>query len=269
MKGADTLMNEAFFSVLRRAGEIMLHYEQPAVYEKSGHANFVTEADVAVQQFLMEQLHSLFPSAAFFAEEEDKHTLTDGLTFIIDPIDGTTNYFRRRGQSMVSVGAVEGKQPVFGAIFDPYLKRMYHAQRGQGAYCNQERLHVSGNRLDHALISFGSAPYNTELMPLTARTLGAILPRALDIRRTGSACMEMCDVAAGRSDAHFEWLLQPWDYCAGTLLIEEAGGKGGNILGGPVTYDAPIPHMACNAACFDELQELLQRVYAESRDKNA
>lgn len=257
------MMNDAFYDVLRRAGEMMLKSEAAAaVYEKSGHANFVTETDIAVQQFLLEELHRLYPSALFMAEEESEHRLSDAMTFIIDPIDGTTNYFRHRACSMVSVGAVEGKKPVFGAIYDPYAGRMYHAQRGCGAWCDDQRLHVTENRLDHALIGFGSAPYNTALMPLTACSLGAILPRALDIRRTGSACMELCDIAAGRSDAHFEWQLQPWDYCAGTLLVEEAGGRCGNILGGDVTYDAAIPHLAGNAACFEELRQLLQEVRA-------
>ena len=251
--------------VLKKAGELMLRWENPAVYAKGKHADFVTEADVAVQDFLMEQLTRLYPGAKFFAEEKKDNVLTDELTFIIDPIDGTTNYFRRRECSVISVGAVEGRRPVFGAIYDPYHGRMYEAERGKGAWCAGQRLHVSEQPMERALIGLGTSPYYDELMALTGRTVGALLPRCADFRRTGSAAMELCDIAAGRSDGCFEWLLQPWDYCAGVLLVEEAGGRCGNILGGEATYESAIPFMAANAVIYDELQRILLDVKSSSR----
>jgi len=250
-------------AVLRKAGDIMLHWENPAVFSKGKHADFVTEADVAVQDFLMEQLARLFPTAKFFAEEKKDNVLTDDLTFIIDPIDGTTNYFRRRACSVISVGAVENKRPVLGAIYDPYHSRMFHAEKGKGAWCGAKRLQVSQEPLERALIGLAPRPYYDELMELTGRTVGALMPRCADLRRTGSAAMELCDIAAGRSDACFEWLLQPWDYCAGVLLVEEAGGRCGNIMGGDATYDKGIPFMAANNVCFEELRTLLQKIKYE------
>ena len=113
-------MERQLDGILRRAARLMLDFENPQVFAKGGHADFVTEADVAVQTFLLEELAKAYPGAAFFAEEAEGNTLGDGLTFIIDPIDGTTNYFRRRRCSAISIGAVEGKRPVFGAIYDPY-----------------------------------------------------------------------------------------------------------------------------------------------------
>lgn len=246
--------------VLQKAGELMLRWENPAVYAKGKHADFVTEADVAVQDYLMEQLARMYPGAKFFAEEKKDNVLTDGFTFIIDPIDGTTNYFRRRACSMISVGAVENKRPVLGAIYDPYQGRLYHAEIGKGAWCNEEHLHVSEEPIERALIGLGTSPYYDELMALTGRTVGALMPRVADLRRTGSAAMELCDIAAGRSDGCFEWLLQPWDYCAGVLLVEEAGGRCGNIMGGEATYEAGIPFMAANSACYDDLRRILQDV---------
>ena len=165
---------------------------------------------------------------------------------------------------MISIGAVEGKKPAFGMIYDPYRDEMYHAEPGKGAWCNGERLHVADMPFEKALIGFGTGPYYEELFEVTGRSFAALLPKVADIRRTGSACMDLCDVAAGRSDGHFEWRLQPWDYCAATLLVEEAGGKCGNILGGPVTYDKGIPHIAASARIFDELQEVLQRTWIET-----
>ena len=256
-------MRNAIEPVIRRAARLMLDFADPAVYSKGRHADFVTEGDVAVQDFLLTELGRAFPGARFLAEEGEGQTLTDAFTFIIDPIDGTTNYFRRRRCSMISIGAVEGKTPVFGMIYDPYRDEMYHAEPGKGAWCNAERLHVADMPFDKALIGFGTAPYYEELFAVTGRTFAELLPRVADVRRTGSACMDMCDVAAGRSDGHFEWRLQPWDYCAATLLVEEAGGRCGNILGGPVTYDQGIPHMAASPRIFDELQSLLQKVWRE------
>ena len=205
-------MDKRLDDILRRAAKIMLDYANPQVYEKGGHADFVTEADVAVQTFQLEELAKAYPGVAFFAEEAEGNTLGDGLTFIIDPIDGTTNYFRRRRCSAISIGAVEGKRPVFGAIYDPYRDEMYHAERGKGAYCGETRLQVSDTPFERAVIGLGSAPYYSELFELTGRTVGALLPQIADFRRTGSACIDLCDVAAGRSDGHFEWRLQPWDY---------------------------------------------------------
>ncbi len=105
--------------ILRCAGSMMLHYAAPAVASKGRRADFVTEADVAVQEHLISALSAAFPHAQFFAEEKDGNVLTDAFTFIIDPIDGTTNYFRHRRCSMISIGAVEHGQPVLGMLFDP------------------------------------------------------------------------------------------------------------------------------------------------------
>ena len=259
-------MDKGLDGILRRAARLMLDFGNPQVYAKGGHADFVTEADVAVQAFLLEELAKAYPGAAFFAKEAEGQTLGDGLTFIIDPIDGTTNYFRHRRCSAISIGAVEGKKPVFGAIYDPYRDEMYHAERGKGAFCGDMRLQVSDTPFEKAVIGLGSAPYYSELFELTGRTVGRLLPQIADFRRTGSACIDLCDVAAGRSDGHFEWRLQPWDYCAATLIVEEAGGKCGNILGGEVVYDRAMPHLAANARIFEQLQRALQRVWKEQHE---
>lgn len=236
----------------------MMDFQHPKVFDKGRHADFVTEADLAVQTYLLEALSAAFPDAAFFAEEQENNVLTDALTFIIDPIDGTTNYFRGRECSMISIGAVEGKKPLFGAILDPYHNRLYHAQRGQGAYCDNQRLHVSETSFDRALITLGTSPYYVDTLPYSGRVLPTLLSRCADIRRTGSACMDLCDVATGRSDAFVEWMLSPWDYCAGVTLVQEAGGRCGQLFGGEATFDGPIPFIAGNQTCFDALQALVQ-----------
>lgn len=254
---------QKLLEIVRGAGELMLSFADVAVTSKGRHADFVTEADVAVQNELMEKLARAFPGAAFFAEEQEGNRLGDGLTFIIDPIDGTTNYFRRRRCSAVSVAAVQGGELLMGAILDPYRKEMYHASAGGGAWCNDVRLHVSDTPMERALIGVGSSPYNTELAERTGRTVAAILPAAGDIRRTGSACMDLCDVACGRSEAYFEWILQPWDYAAATLLVREAGGVCGGMLQGDVRLDGPMAYLAATPRTYDALQAIFRRIAAE------
>ena len=262
-------MKSAFYGavepILRRAGEMMTAYHDPRVYDKGRHADFVTEADLAVQSFLIEKLSAAFPEARFFAEEKQDNELTGGLTFIIDPIDGTMNFFRHRACSAISVGVTEGREIVFGAVYHPYREELYWAEKGRGAWCGGERLRVSDMPMEKALVGFGTAPYYDDLFEVTGRTLTALLPACADIRRTGSACVDLCDVAAGRSDAHFEWLLQPWDICAGTLIVEEAGGRCGNILGGDVVLERGAPHLAANPRIYDALQALLQGVWQDIR----
>ena len=244
--------------ILLEAGRRMLAYAHPQAHAKAGHANFVTEADVAVQEYLIDALSRRWPQARFFAEEAEDNRLTNALTFIIDPIDGTTNYMRGRRASTISVGAVENGRVVFGAVLDPYHGELYHASRGQGAWCGETRLHVSDVLFDNAIICLGTSPYDSALVDVTARCAAAIMRQCADLRRTGSAALDLCDVAAGRCEGAFEWRLQPWDYCAGSLLVEEAGGCAGGILGGGPAFEAGMAFMSGSARCFEPLRQLLQ-----------
>ena len=256
-------MTCALEPILREAGRLMLSFGQIEVHQKEGRANFVTQADVAVQTFLMEALARQYPGAKFFAEEKEDNVLEDGLTFIIDPIDGTLNYLRGRDCSMISVGAVEGGKAVFGAMYDPYRDMLFHAERGKGAWCGDERLHVSDVPPESAVISLGTAHYVPGTLERTARSVAGVLANFGDIRRLGAATRDLSDVACGMSEGSFEWMLNPWDFCAGSLLVEEAGGRCGNILGGNITFAHAIPFMAASARCYDALQAVLQQAAEE------
>lgn len=247
--------------IMLEAGRRMLAWDHPQVHAKAGHANFVTEADVAVQAYLIEALSRRWPEARFFAEEAEGNRLTDEMTFIIDPIDGTTNFMRGRRSSTISVGAVEHGQAVFGAVLDPYHGELYHAVRGQGAWCGDRRLHVSETPFDNAIICLGTSPYDSALVDVTARCAAAVMRQCADLRRTGSAALDLCDVAAGRCEGAFEWHLQPWDYCAGSLLVEEAGGVCGDILSGGPRFEAGMAFMSASAECFEPLRQLLRECH--------
>lgn len=254
-------LSQTMHDILFEAAEPMRSRHRIQVDEKAGHANFVTSDDRAVQESLYTLLAKAFPGARMLGEEEDTHVrIGEGLTFVIDPIDGTMNYIRRREASMISVGAVQDGILSFGAIYDPYKNSFYFAKKGKGAFCNGEAIHVSDYPPEKALVGFGTSPYNTPLHALSCRTAEALLSQIADLRRLGTAAMELCDVACGRADGYFEWILQPWDFCAGTLLVQEAGGRCGTIGDGPLPFDLPSSFLAANEKCYDFLLETLLRV---------
>ena len=205
-------MNE-LDSLLRAAGRMMLDYQSPKVFSKGHHADFVTEADIAVQSYLVDALQKAYPHAKFLAEEEDRHVLTDALTFIIDPIDGTMNFIRGLHHSSISVALAVDGVVTHAVVYNPYYDEMFSAQRGKGAWLNGQRLHVTQHAVHDSLVLFGSAIYYRETIPETLRFVEALLPNCLDFRRGGSAALDCCYVAAGRSDLFFECKLWPCRCC--------------------------------------------------------
>ena len=250
-------------ALIRQAGELMLGFRQLQVTSKGRHGDYVTQADRAVQDMLLSGLSSLYPEAAFIAEEKDNGALPDQPAFIIDPIDGTTNFFRHRESSVISVGLTVNQRAAEGWIYNPYRGEMFHAVKGKGAWRNGERISVSPVPAKNALVYLGTSSYYEELMELTGLSALRLLPRIADFKRTGSCALELCDIAQGKAEALFEWRLQPWDICAGTLLVEEAGGRCGHILEGDVTFTGPVPFLAANSESYDEIRAMLRSVFEE------
>ena len=253
-------MLKNLLDIMLAAGEKMLGFDRPEVYQKEGHANFVTQADIGVQTFLMEELKKAVPEAAFFAEEKENEALTDALTFVIDPIDGTTNFMRGRRCSSISVALLENKEPVMGAILNPYAKELFHAEKGKGAYLNGQPIHVSRQCFSNALVSMGTSPYDSVLASKTMRAAEKFLLGAGDLRRTGSAAIDLCDVACGRSDIYWELILSPWDFAAGALIVKEAGGLIGSPGRGKLSFDQKTPVLAANPLCFEQAEEILKSI---------
>jgi len=256
-------MFEFIPSVMREAAEIMLsaHDIDSAVTAKSGDANFVTEYDIAVQKFLEEKLTARLPEAVIIGEEsDDNHTelLASRLCLIIDPIDGTTNFMHNYRHSAISAGVCDHGTMVFGAIYDPYLDRMIYAERNCGAHLEKggvrTDIHVSSRHLADGLTAFGTSPYyRDELGAKTFRSAEKLFRSTRDIRRAGSAALDLCDVACGSVDVFFEYRLSPWDYAAASLIIEEAGGVITQMDGSPITLDKPSQIIAGNPVSHAEL----------------
>ena len=227
---------------IRNADRTQLHVDS-----KAGHGNFVTEYDKKVQQRLKDGLAAIMPDVSFIGEEGSSRDFSDtGRFFIVDPIDGTTNFIRDYHGSCISVALVADGKAELGVIYNPYLDEMYTAERGRGAYCNRTCLHVSSEPLENALVIFGTAPYREELCEMSFRLAHAYCRKAVDVRRSGSAALDLCAVAAGRADLFFELSLSPWDFAAGKLIVEEAGGIVTDIDGKELTYDKTHSVLARN-----------------------
>lgn len=236
-------------SIVRECGHIMLsRYNDLDIEEKEGIGNLVTKYDKLIQNRLKDELLKLIPTASFFGEEgkEDNKILKNGYTFIVDPIDGTFNFTRDMKLSAISVALLKDSIPYISVCFNPYINEMYLAQKDKGAYLNNKKIVVSDKKLASGLLLFGSSPYNEELHNKSFELLNKVGKHFLDIRRTGSAVIDLCNIASGKAEMYFELTLSPWDYAGGYLIITEAGGIVTDINGNDIKFDKPSSIIATN-----------------------
>lgn len=249
-------------ALIRQAGQRIADTSASPIHKKAGHFNLVTDTDVAVQAFLKQELLSLLPDSRFFAEEQENEALTDTYTWIVDPVDGTCNFTRSRRASCVSIALMHMQQPILGMIYNPYADELFSALRGEGACMNGQPIHVTDNAFDNALVAFGTSPYYEHLAKATAYCFHQFLTRSGDLRRVGSAALDCCDLACGRADVFFELLLSPWDFAAGALLIQEAGGVFAMPYESAVDFGKPACILAANPACIAPARQILEQARA-------
>ncbi|MBP3655522.1 MAG: NTP transferase domain-containing protein [Clostridia bacterium] len=245
--------------IAREAGRIILSFGAYDVEQKEGHANFVTSVDKAVQDYLSAALPQALPGSRFIGEEQENETLTAAPTWIIDPVDGTTNLIHDYRQSAVSIALCENGAPVIAAVYQPYTDEMFFAEKGCGAALNGRPIRAAQTPFYRALACFGTSPYNAALAERSMALALAFLRSCADIRRSGSAALDLCHVACGRIDVFFELVLQPWDFAAGALLVTEAGGRFmAPFNGGVVRFDRPQGVFAANAVCAEDALRLIE-----------
>ncbi|MEY6430928.1 inositol monophosphatase family protein [Thioalkalicoccus limnaeus] len=219
----------------RQAGRVLMRYyertEQLTIHDKGRH-DFVTEVDRAAELTIVKELRSKFPQHAILAEESGRQGDSE-FVWIIDPLDGTTNYLHGFPQFAVSIGLECRGKLELGVVYDPLSEELFTAARGQGAHLNDRRIRVAKRpSLDGALIGTGF-PFREHRH--TDRYLGmlkTVMQEAAGIRRAGSAALDLAYVAAGRLDGFWEIGLAPWDLAAGAVLITEAGGLVSDLTGG-------------------------------------
>lgn len=259
---------DKIFDILRNTVSITENRETVSKVDSKGDKNFVTAADKAVQEYIRTELYKIAPEAHFFAEEDEEHTETESLRWILDPVDGTTNLMHDFPMYCVSLALALKDTVLFGAIFHPKSGDIFFATKGDGAYRitgndrRMEKISVSGvSVMKNALTTIGTSPYYKELHDRNFRLFRALFENTQDLRRTGSAAIDCCYLAAGYDDIFIESRLQPWDYAAGSLIITEAGGKITDFDGNPPSLSNASPIVATNGILHDEAIALIKKEF--------
>lgn len=217
----------------RIGGEILQDWAHRFTPREKSPANLVTEADFASEKAIFEHIQARFPDHRFLGEEGLNQDTGDSLyRWVIDPLDGTSNYVHQFPYYAVSIGLECAQELVLGVIFDPNRDEMFTASSGNGAHLNGQKIEVSIGKNLSAAMCMASLPVKTTRdHPAVQRFLG-VLEKAQSVQRTGSAALNLCAVASGRIDAFWSTNLKPWDMAAGVVIVREAGGKVSTCEGG-------------------------------------
>ena len=275
---ADELLDAARHAA-REAAEVHRDARGPADSSKwtvKGRSDFVTEVDVEAERRLVSLLRGLFPDHRFLAEEgTDVESGHDGpaVRWIIDPLDGTTNWLHGYPEHSVSIAAEDHEGLLVGVVLNSASGELFEAARGAGARLDGRPISVSSlDRLELALVGTGFPFKKLHVLPDYLQTFSRVLRRTAGVRRAGAASLDLCDLACGRLDAFWEYWLMPWDVAAGALIVREAGGVFEELavrgLDGPTsegTRDTGMPEglapgafLGANARLIDRFRALVE-----------
>ena len=257
-----------------QAKEIIFEKETFSCIKNKNPYDFVTEVDTGISDFLKVELKKSFPDVGFMTEEESKHTFSYK-TFILDPIDGTTNLIYDYKMSSISLAYVEGGEVEFGIVFNPFSGELFFGIKNKGSFLydatsgiesliskgvdnySDNRLKVSDRQMKKALVEFGASSSHKEMTEETFARGARVFKNCLDLRRTCSTAIAICYIAAGRLDGYFEKIIKPWDYAAGWLILAEAGGKASDWNGERLPLDREGTIVCSNSVIHDFLLELV------------
>ena len=249
-------------SIARDAGSLLMeHFRRRVKIEYKGSADLVTVADRQSEALILERIRRHFPAHDVMAEEGSRVETGSDYKWYVDPLDGTTNFAHGYPVFCVSLAVEFQGHRIAGVVYDPTRDELFAAEKGRGASLNGEALRVSAtSKLAECLIATGFPSHKRHQNPniyfyhqLTLRSHG--------VRRAGSAALDLCNVAAGRFDAFWEFNLNPWDTAAGVLMIEEAGGRVTDFAGGPFQI-ASRETLASNGLVHGELLSEFQAIFA-------
>lgn len=220
--------------------------------EIKGLHNFVTYVDKNAEKILVEKLGELVPGSGFIAEEQTSTKRGEKYNWIIDPLDGTTNYIHGLRPVAISIALQENDETVLGIVYELGLDECFYAIKNGKAYLNSAEIKVSGNKkISDSLIATGFPYYDYERLPKFMKTLEYFMQKSHGIRRLGSAATDLVYVACGRFEAFYEYSLSPWDVAAGAFIVQQAGGKVSDFSGGK-NYLFGKEIIATNSAIFDD-----------------
>ena len=252
-------MLQQVVDIVREASALMVS-DHFTVMQKDGLANLVTSSDLAVQHFLTERLAALLPGCGFLCEEEDFRDLEEEFVWIIDPIDGTANYARGIADCCISVALARKGALQLGVVYSPRRGELYTAELGKGAFCNGHPIHVSDRPFADGIFYTAMSTYRKEYAKTCSDIIYDIYMQCNDVRRLGSAAIELCLLAAGVMELYFEMRLQPWDYAAAMLILQEAGGCIATLDGGAPSFTRPSLVLAANKEeSLDKLLDIARK----------
>lgn len=243
------LAKEAGKRILTRPREIT---------SKGNASNWVTDCDKSIQLFLQQNLQKLLPGSSMLGEESDAWDITGEDIWIVDPIDGTSNFIRDLGASVVSIALMRNRTLQLGVICHPFRNELFYAEKGCGAYLSGTKIHVSDRDFSHSLLFSAMSVYDKSHAPACMNIISRIYRKSDDFRRFGAAALELAQISAGRGELYFEMRIAPWDAAAGAVLIEEAGGCWECLYHEGFCIDHLFPFIAANSKeSFDQLREIV------------
>jgi len=246
---------------VREAGRVILMYFNQLdrlEYSSKGRNDYVSQADVEAERAVLDVLTRAYPDHGIIAEESGEREGSE-YTWIIDPLDGTTNFLHGFPMFAVSVAVKRAGVLEHGVVYDPLHDEMFTASRGEGAQLNGKRIRVSTTRkLAPSLLGTGFPFRDLGIIEPWMRSFQSLLPKTSGIRRAGAAALDLAYVAAGRLDGFWEFGLKPWDMAAGALLIREAGGLVSDVSGGQDFLESGNL-VSANPLIFEEFRKIVAR----------
>jgi len=259
-KSETSLFLDAAKKAALEAGRIQMEHfgSETRIMKKSSDIDLVTQTDIDADKAIREIIQKEFPSHTIISEELE--TIDKGKEYVwyIDPVDGTNNFAHGYPQFCVSISLVHNSTRIVGVVYNAAADELFHAVRGDGAYLNDRRIRVSDiDSVKQSLVSSGF-PYSRARFrePVLTR-IAKIYDNAMGFRRSGSAAIDLCNVACGRADAYYELSIKPWDIQAGILIVEEAGGRSSTLEGRKIPFKE-CSILAANPLVFDRFLNLLK-----------
>jgi myo-inositol-1(or 4)-monophosphatase len=254
----ENLMLNTAIEAAKRAGHIIAeHYPMGRNVTQKGFRDLVTETDTAAEAVIIDIIKENFPTHDILSEEAGAISREGGYTWVVDPLDGTTNFAHHHPVFAVSIAVAKGGTPIVGVIHDPLRDETFLAQREAGATLNDHPIRTTPNKtLENAMVATDWGHTNEQREQMLAY-LRPTLMGCGTVRSMGSAALALAYVAAGRLDAYFQMKLNPWDVAAGTLLVREAGGRCTTLNGTPHRMNLP-DCLATNGHIHDALLDVIQ-----------
>ena len=252
---------EKVVSIAKEAGKHVLNRDNTNIIEKDGVANFVTPTDIAISNYLSEELPKILKGSKIISEESKENApYNAGYVWVLDPIDGTNNFIYELGLSVISIGLFSDGVPTMGVVYNPYRDEVYTGIRGIGAWWNGKPIKVNQNAtISQTMVMLETGSCHPRDENATFAPLKEVFRDCIDYRVSGCSAMDMCYVASGKVSVFFSELFSIWDYAAALTILSEAGGKATRWDGSPLDHTKPGTILVTNGILHDEM---LHRIHA-------